>query len=94
MDERSFQLQAMAELAFAKFMGWDDWTFEEESVEGMVRGFHVQYSSHPGGALIVYDEGDEDARHVLVTGEPPNFTIHGWTTVREAKNKGKRVGEV
>jgi hypothetical protein len=83
----------MAELAFAKSMGWDDWTFDEESEEGMVRGFHVQWSPDPKAGLIVHDEDDEDARYVLVTGEPPTFTIHGWTTVREAKEKGRRIGE-
>jgi hypothetical protein len=60
---------------------------------GWCAGFHVQYSSHPDGALIVHDEGDEDARYVLVTDEPPNFTIHGWMTVREAKKRGERIGE-
>ena len=89
---RMSHLQAMAELAFAKSMGWDDWTHAEESVEGMVRGYHVQYSPFPGG-LIVYDEGDDDARYVLVTGDPPEFTIHGWITVGEAKEKGPRIGE-
>ena len=29
--------QAAAELAFAKSMGWDDWTWDEETEEGMVR---------------------------------------------------------
>jgi hypothetical protein len=33
--------QAAAELAFAKAMGWDDWTHNEESEEGMVRGYRV-----------------------------------------------------
>jgi hypothetical protein len=30
-------------LAFAKAMGWDDWTPDEETEEGMVRGFRVQW---------------------------------------------------
>ena len=30
--------QVAAELAFAKSMGWDDWTWDEETEEGMVRG--------------------------------------------------------
>jgi hypothetical protein len=44
MDENAYLNQVGAELAFAKCMGWDDWTPEEESEEGMVRGFRVQSS--------------------------------------------------
>jgi len=45
VDEHSFaeqvetaSKQAAAELAFAKTMGWDDWTWNEETDEGIVRG--------------------------------------------------------
>jgi hypothetical protein len=49
--------------------------------------------SDPDAGLVVWDEGDDDARWVLVTGQMPNFRIHGWTTVGDAKLKGRRVGE-
>jgi hypothetical protein len=84
-DNNAFTNQVAAELAFAKAMGWEDWTPAEESEPGMVRGFHVQWSPDPKAGLIVPDEGDEDARYVLVTGEPPTMTVNGWTTVGEAK---------
>ena len=83
--------QAAAELAFAKSMGWDDWTWDEENEAGMVRGYHVQWSPDPDAGLVIHDEGDDDARYVLVTGETPDFTVHGWTTVGEAKQQGRRI---
>jgi hypothetical protein len=86
--------QAAAELAFAKSMGWDDWTWDEETEEGMVRGYRVQWKPDPRAAgLIVYDEDDDDARYVIVTGQAPTFEIHGWITVREARETGKRIGQ-
>jgi|Tabmets5t2r1_1033131.scaffolds.fasta_scaffold144263_2 hypothetical protein len=95
---RAYQNQAGAELAFAKSMGWDDWTPYEEpgglTTGGTVRGYHVQWSPDPYAALVVHDDGDDDAVWVLVTGELPGpFTVHGWTTVGEAKRQGKRIGE-
>ena len=94
MDDLAWYVnQASAELAFEKSMGWDDWTWGEESEEGMVRGIHVQWSPDPNAGLVIHDQGDEDARWVLVTGQSPTFTIHGWTTVREAKEEGRRIGE-
>jgi hypothetical protein len=59
----------------------------------MVRGFRVQWHPDPSAGLIVYDEDDEDTRCVLVTGQARNFNVHGWITVREAKKKGRRIGE-
>jgi hypothetical protein len=88
-----FTNQAAAELAFAKSMGWDDWTWEEESDPGMVRGFRVQWSADPNAGLVVHDEDDDDARYVLVTGWAPHFQVRGWTTVGEAKRQGRRIGE-
>ena len=85
--------QAAAELAFAKSMGWDDWTWEEETEEGMVRGYRVQWSLDPNAALVVYDEGDDEARWVLVTGVAPTFIVLGWTTVGEAKRQGRCIAE-
>jgi hypothetical protein len=43
-DLDAYVNQAAAEIAFAKSMGWDDWTHDEESEEGMVRGYRVQWS--------------------------------------------------
>jgi hypothetical protein len=86
--------QACVEIAFAKAMGWDDWTFEEETEEGVVRGYHVQWRPDddlPG--LVVHDDGDDEARWVLVTGEPPRMKLHGWTTVAEARKHGQTIGE-
>jgi hypothetical protein len=93
VEPEAYSNQAAAELAFAKSMGWDDWTWDEESEEGMVRGYRVQWSPFPDAGLVVHDEGDEDARYVLVTGEPPTFEIRGWITVGEAKRQGKLIGE-
>jgi hypothetical protein len=93
MDEEAFMHRAAAELAFAKSMGWDDWTWDEEPEEGVVRGFRVQWNPDPNAGLIVYDDDDDDARYVLVTGRAPTFSVRGWTTVREAKEKGRRIGE-
>ncbi len=88
-----FVNQACAELAFARAMGWDDWHWEEETEEGMVRGYRVQWTPDSDACLVVYDEGDDDARWVLVTGFIPTHTVHGWITVGAAKRKGRRVGE-
>jgi hypothetical protein len=90
----AFVNQAAAELAFAKAMGWDDWTWDEETEQGMgmVRGIHVQWSPDPSACLVVPDDGDDDACWVLVTGEAPNFTVHGWITVRDAKTQGRQIG--
>jgi hypothetical protein len=85
--------QAAAELAFAKWMGWDDWTFDEESEEGMVRGYRVQWHPDPNAGLIVYDQDDDDTRYVLVTGNVPTMRIHGSITVAEARRKGFRIRE-
>jgi hypothetical protein len=93
LSRQAFTNQPCAELAFAKSMGWDDWTWGEESEEGMVRGFRVQWSPDPNAGLIVYDEDDDEARYVLVTGQPPAFTIHGWITVGQARKRGRRIGE-
>jgi hypothetical protein len=82
--------QAAAETAVTKWLGWD-WAPSVES-EGWVRDIRVVWSSAPAG-LVVTDEGDDATRVVMVTGEPPTMTIHGWTTVGEAKRTGRRIGE-
>jgi hypothetical protein len=92
-NEDAYINQAGAELAFAKSMGWDDWTWDEESEEGLVRGYRVQWSPDSNAPLVVHDEDDDDARYVLVTGEAPDFMVHGWMTVSEAKRHGRRIGE-
>jgi hypothetical protein len=46
----------------------------------------------PDAGLLAPDDGDDDARWVLVTGRLPSFEVHGWTTPREAKRVGKRIG--
>ena len=84
--------QAAAEVAFAKSMGWDDWTPDEEAEPGMVRGYHVQWTPDPHAGPIVHDEADEDARYVPVTGQPPALVVHGWTTAREARERDRRIG--
>ena len=88
-----FANQAASELAFAKAMGWDDWTWEEETGGGIVRGWHVQWNPDHHVGLFVYDDDDDDARWVLVTGVMPQFRVHGWITVGEAKQRGFRIGE-
>src|SRR5262245_15747580 len=93
-DEEAWYVnQACAELAFAKSMGWDDWSWDEESEEGMVRGFHVQWNPDPNAGLVVYDTGDDEARWVLVTGQSPIFKIHGWITQRQAKERGAKINQ-
>ncbi len=95
-DEASradFIEQARAEIAFAKSMGWDDWTHDEESEAGMVRGYRVQWSPDvEHGLIVVRDDDDDDLRIVLVTGRAPTYEIHGWTTVADAKRNGFRIG--
>jgi hypothetical protein len=95
LDERwcedPFVNQACAELAFAKSMGWDDWKHDEESEEGMVRGFRVRWAPDPSAGLLVDDDGDDDVVYVLVTGWTPTFEIHGGITLREAKKAGRRI---
>jgi hypothetical protein len=34
---------------------------------------------------------DDDARYVLVIGRVPTFEVRGWTTVGEAKRRGRRI---
>jgi hypothetical protein len=85
--------QAGAELAFATCMGWDDWTPEEETVPGMVRGCCVQWQPDPAFGLVVAGEVDDDVRFVLVTGRAPTFEVHGWITAGEAKQDRYRIGE-
>ena len=58
----AFFCQACAQLAFARAMGWDDWDFAEEAGEGMVRGYHVQWSPEPCAGMVVHDDGDDEAR--------------------------------
>jgi hypothetical protein len=93
VEADDFTNQAGAELAFAKSMGWDDWTWDEESGPGMVRGYRVQWSADPDAGLVVHDEDDEDTRYALVTGRVPNFVVQGWTTVGEARRTDRRIGE-
>ena len=68
-------------------MGWDDWTWEEESEEGMVRGYCVQWHRDPNFGLVVYDDDDDEALYVFVTGELPAMRIEGQTTVGEASDE-------
>jgi len=93
MSADDFANQAAAELAFAKSMGWDDWTWGEESDAGMVRGYRVQWSADPNAGLVVHDEDDDEARYVLVTGRAGTYHVHGWTTVGDARRLGRRIGE-
>ena len=85
--------QACAESAFAKSMGWHDWTYDEESVAGMVRGCRVQWSPDDDAGLVVSDAVDDEARYVLVTGRAPFFMVHGWITAGEAKQRGRKIGD-
>jgi hypothetical protein len=87
-----FTNPAAAELAFARSMGCDDWTWWDEEF-GRGDGARLPSRLAPGAAgLVVHAECDDNARYVLVTGEAPTFTIHGRTTVAEAKEKGRRIG--
>jgi hypothetical protein len=85
--------QVCAEFAFANAMGWDDWTPDEEAVEGMVRGFYVQWQPDWMRGLVVPADADDDAGYVLVTGLAPTFEIRGWITAGQAKEAGYRIGE-
>lgn len=85
--------QACAEIAFARSMGWADWTPDKETEPGMVRGYHVRWHAEPGIGFWVPDDDDDDARYVLVTGRVPRFEVHGWITAGEAKRVGRRIGE-
>jgi hypothetical protein len=85
--------QACAELAFAKVMGWHDWTWEEETDPGMVRGFLVQWQPEQIAGLIISGAIDDDVRCVLVTGRMPTYAVVGWITAGEAKQDRYRIGE-
>lgn len=84
--------QEAAERAFAKRMGWDDWTPDEESEGRVVRGFHIQWRPDPIG-LVVPADSDDDAMWVLASGRAPEITFHGWLTAGEAKRQGRLIGE-
>jgi hypothetical protein len=84
--------QAGAEIAFARAMGWHDWTPFEETREGMVRGYHVQWNPDPNAGIVVPDEADDDSVWVLVTGRLPTFNVVGWITAGQAKRCGWRIG--
>lgn len=85
--------QVGAEMAYAKAMGWDDWTPYEEPEEGVVRGVRVQWRPDKEMGLIVYADDPDDTLYVLVTGQLPTFEIHGTITVAEARQRGQRIGE-
>ena len=45
-------------------------------------------------AAMVRDRGeDDDARFVFVSGRLPNFIVHGWFTMGEARRLRRRLGE-
>ncbi len=77
--------QAGGELAFAKAMGFSDWTHFEESEHGVVRGYRVVWSRADDAPLRIPADADPDDRYVLVTGERPTYMVHGWSTAREAQ---------
>ena len=77
--------QACAELAFAKAMGFEGWTHDQEQEPGVVRGFRVVWSrSHDAPGFFIPPHADLDDRYVFVTGALPNYRVHGWTTLRIA----------
>lgn len=47
----------------------------------------VRYRSKDNWDLIVRPTDPDDRRYVLVTGEPPHLTIHGWCFGHEAKRE-------
>jgi hypothetical protein len=81
----SYTNQAGAELAFARAMGFDDWGFEQESEVGVVRGFHVVWQRNHDAALPVPYDAEPDDLYALVTGEMPEYRVHGWTSVAAAR---------
>jgi hypothetical protein len=81
MNEDPFANQAAAELAFAKSMGWDDWTWAEESEEGMVKRPRNSRGNRPWAARRK-QESDELRQFGLATPTPlppirhTGFTFH------------------
>jgi hypothetical protein len=67
-SQRTRELQAGAEIAYARYEGWDDWTPDEETEPGIVRSARVQYHADPDEGMIVWDDDPDDMRYVLVTG--------------------------
>ena len=89
--------QAGAELAFARAMGYEDWSFDEEPEPGIVRGVHVMWRRAHDAELPIPVDANPDDVYALVTGELPKYCIHGTIVARDGmrpewlrQSRGKR----
>lgn len=76
---------AVAELTVAKAVDryWDGYVGPTEPHRPDVGPLEVRYTPVPGGHLMVYRH--ESGPFVLVTGDPPALTIHGYINAADAK---------
>lgn len=85
-----------AELAVATYLG-KPWGHGDARKADVGTDIEVRWSSEHPPRLHVYDpeaatsqdRGKLDRTYVLVSGQPPVFTIHGWATGRAAWKRGR-----
>jgi hypothetical protein len=77
---------AMAEQAVAKHLGlhWCSGvnTFADPDINP---GIQVKWRSYDQGDMYIPVKAKDDEVYILVTGQPPTFTIRGFISVPEAK---------
>lgn len=78
---------AAGELAVAKYFGcrWDGNFGNFKAAD--VHNIEVRTTAWPNGKLIVHPSDPDDRRFILATGIAPRFTLVGWMTGRQAKQK-------
>lgn len=79
---------ALAERALAKALNvyWDSSLRRYRNAEEADVGpYHVRWTEHEGGHLVVRPHDKPDAPYVLVVGVAPHYRVVGWMLGRDAK---------
>ncbi len=79
---------ALGEVAVAKYLGryWDGMgALGDLHAADVGGGVQVRWTGKPNGDLILHPSDADDKPFVLVTGDAPRFTLHGWILGRDGK---------
>lgn len=77
-----------AELAVARYLGlyWTAWARRPGDVKADVgEDVQVRRRGQPGWDLLLHEADHDEHRFVLVTGQMPDFALHGWIFGAEGK---------
>jgi hypothetical protein len=79
---------ACGEMALAKFLGvyWDG-SVNNFFGDDLPSGIQVRTRRDHGHGLLVREADNDDRPYVLLTGELPQYRVHGWMMGRDAKQR-------